>query len=97
MSTHLSTSPLAAALRAGGFVGRLVEPDDPDFDEARAGWNGAIDRRPAAVAYAGDADDVAAAIRAARAPACRSPSAAAGTPPPGAPSATARSASTCAR
>jgi FAD/FMN-containing dehydrogenase len=31
------------------------------------GWNGAIDRRPAAVAYASDADDVAAAVRAARA------------------------------
>jgi hypothetical protein len=67
MSTHLSTSTLAAALRAAGFVGRIVEPDDPGFDEARAGWNGAIDRRPAAVAHAGDADDVAAAIRAARA------------------------------
>ncbi|MGH2800792.1 MAG: FAD-binding protein, partial [Thermoleophilaceae bacterium] len=29
------------------------------------GWNGVIDRRPAAVAYPTDADDVAAAIRAA--------------------------------
>jgi FAD/FMN-containing dehydrogenase len=66
MSTHLSISSLSAALRAGGFVGRLVEPGDPGFDEARAGWNGAIDRRPAAVAYASDADDVAAAVRAAR-------------------------------
>jgi FAD/FMN-containing dehydrogenase len=52
MSTQLSTSTLASALRAGGFVGRIVEPDDPGFDAARAGWNGAIDRRPAAVAYA---------------------------------------------
>jgi FAD/FMN-containing dehydrogenase len=69
MSTPIttSTSPLADALRAGGFVGRLVEPADPDYDSARAGWNGAIDRRPAAVACATDADDVAAAIRAARA------------------------------
>ena len=46
------TSPLAGALRASGFVGRLVEPADPDYDTARAGWNGAIDRRPAAVAFA---------------------------------------------
>ena len=61
------TSPLAAGLRAHGFAGRLVEPADPDYDRARDGWNGAIDRRPAAVAYASDADDVAAAIRAARA------------------------------
>jgi FAD/FMN-containing dehydrogenase len=67
MTTATPTSPLAAVLRAGGFVGRLVEPADADYDSARPGWNGAIDRRPAAVAYAGDADDVAAAIRAARA------------------------------
>ena len=64
-TTTTPTSSLAAALRAGGFVGRLVEPADGGYDAARAGWNGAIDRRPAAVAYATDADDVAAAIRAA--------------------------------
>src|ERR687896_2753283 len=63
----LPTSAIAEALRAHGFVGRVVEPADPDYDSARAGWNGAIDRRPAAVAYASDADDVAAAVRAARA------------------------------
>jgi hypothetical protein len=62
MSTITPTSP-AAALRAAGFVGRVVEPGDADYDRARNGWNGAIDRRPAAVAYATDADDVAAAIR----------------------------------
>jgi FAD/FMN-containing dehydrogenase len=66
MNTTTQTS-LAAALRDGGFVGRLVEPADPGYDEARAGWNGAIDRRPAAIAYASDADDVSVAIRAARA------------------------------
>jgi FAD/FMN-containing dehydrogenase len=64
--SSIPTSPFAAGLRAGGFVGRLVEPGDSGYDRARAGWNGAIDRRPAAVAYASDADDVAAAIRAAR-------------------------------
>ena len=64
-TTTTPTSSLAAALRAGGFVGCLVEPADHGYDAARAGWNGAIDRRPAAVAYATDADDVAAAIRAA--------------------------------
>jgi FAD binding domain/Berberine and berberine like len=68
MSTATTNlTPLAARLRAGGFVGRLVEPGDPGYDDARAGWNGAIDRYPAAIAYAGDADDVAAAVRAARA------------------------------
>ena len=65
--TITRTPTLAAALRAGGFVGRVLEPDDPGYDVARFGWNGAIDRRPAAVACATDADDVAAGIRAARA------------------------------
>ena len=62
-----TTSQIAATLRDQGFVGHIVEPGDHDYDEARAGWNGAIDRRPAAVAHATDADDVAAAIRAAAA------------------------------
>src|SRR4051812_31573939 len=66
MTSTTLTTPMAAALRAAGFVGRLVEPADPDYDRARAGWNGAVDRRPAAVAYATDADDVSAAVRAAR-------------------------------
>ena len=64
--TITRTPTLAAALREGGFVGRVLEPDDPGYDTARFGWNGAIDRRPAAVACATDADDVAAAVRAAR-------------------------------
>ena len=65
MSTVIGSS-LAACLRAEGFISRVVEPGDAGYDEARAGWNGAIDRRPSAIAYARDADDVAAAIRAAR-------------------------------
>jgi FAD/FMN-containing dehydrogenase len=65
METLSTTSTLAAALRTQGFVGRVVEPGQPDYDECRAGWNGAIDRMPGAVAYATDADDVAAAVRAA--------------------------------
>jgi FAD/FMN-containing dehydrogenase len=64
METLSSTSPLASALRAHGFVGRVVGPEHPDYDECRFGWNGAIDRRPAAVAYATDTEDVAAAVRA---------------------------------
>ena len=67
MRSAIASSPLAAALRAGGFVGQIVERGDPGYDDARAGFNGAIDRRPAAVAYASDDDDVAAAIRAVRA------------------------------
>src|SRR5919204_217576 len=67
MTTTTPISSTVAALRAAGFVGHIVEPQHPDYDQARASWNGAVDRRPAAVAYAGDADDVAAAIGAARA------------------------------
>jgi FAD/FMN-containing dehydrogenase len=66
MTTTDHTS-VAAGLRSRGFVGRVVEPTDPEYDAARMGWNGAIDRYPAAIAYATDSDDVAAAIRAARA------------------------------
>ena len=64
-TTASDVSTIASALRARGFVGTLVEPRDPRYDDARAGWNGAIDRRPAGVALAGDADDVAAAVLAA--------------------------------
>lgn len=33
--TTTPTSPLAAELQARGFVGRLVEPADADYDTAR--------------------------------------------------------------
>jgi FAD/FMN-containing dehydrogenase len=59
----MHTTTLTEALRAEGFTGRVVEPGDDHYDTARAGWNGAIDRFPSAVAFATDADDVAAAIR----------------------------------
>jgi FAD/FMN-containing dehydrogenase len=42
--------------------GRLIRPDDPGFDEARAVYNAMIDRRPALIARPADADDVVAAI-----------------------------------
>ena len=60
------STPIAQPLRSHGFTGRVVEPNDSDYDAARAGWNGAIDRRPAAIAQARDTEDLAAAIRAAR-------------------------------
>ena len=42
--------------------GRVATPADPDWDEARAAWNLALDQRPAAVALVESADDVAATI-----------------------------------
>lgn len=65
-TTTTSQSALASDLRANGFAGELIEPDHPKYDEARFGWNGAIDRHPAAIARARDTEDVAAAIRSAR-------------------------------
>ncbi|HEX3433974.1 MAG TPA: FAD-binding oxidoreductase [Solirubrobacteraceae bacterium] len=43
--------------------GHVTQPDDADWDEARAAWNLASDRQPAAVAFVQSADDVAAVVR----------------------------------
>jgi FAD/FMN-containing dehydrogenase len=42
--------------------GRVVEPGAPDYDESRALFNAMIDKRPAAIAYCVDENDVATAI-----------------------------------
>lgn len=49
-----------------GFRGRLIIADDPDYDTARAVWNGAVDRRPRLIARCSGAADVAMAVRFAR-------------------------------
>ncbi|HEV3377624.1 MAG TPA: FAD-binding protein [Thermoleophilaceae bacterium] len=43
--------------------GTFLTPEDEGFDAARAAWNLAVDQRPAAVAFADDAEDVAGAVR----------------------------------
>jgi FAD binding domain/Berberine and berberine like len=43
--------------------GTFLTPADEGFDAARQAWNLAIDQRPAAIAYADSADDIAAAVR----------------------------------
>ncbi|GAA4867839.1 FAD-binding oxidoreductase [Pseudonocardia benzenivorans] len=53
---------LAAAMR-----GTLIRPGDADYDQARAVYNGMIDKRPAAIARCRDTADVVAAVRFARA------------------------------
>src|SRR4249919_3484182 len=49
-----------------GFSGQALTPGDSDYDQARAVWNGAIDRRPAVIARCTTAEQVADAIRFAR-------------------------------
>ncbi|MER8492575.1 FAD-binding oxidoreductase [Mesorhizobium australicum] len=46
--------------------GDLVLPDDAGYDPARKVWNGMVDKRPAAVMYCADADDVVTAVNFAR-------------------------------
>jgi FAD/FMN-containing dehydrogenase len=49
-----------------GFGGELVHPGDPAYDELRGVFNGMIDRHPALIARCTSANDVAAAVNAAR-------------------------------
>lgn len=49
------------------FRGVILGPRDPGYDEARSVWNGLIDKRPALIVRCLSTDDVAAAVRFARA------------------------------
>ena len=51
---------------ATALSGSLLQPGDPDFDEARLVWNGIHDRHPALIARCATADDVVAAVNFAR-------------------------------
>ncbi len=49
-----------------GFHGELIRPDDPDYDDARAVWNGMIDKRPGVIARCAGTADVISAVNFAR-------------------------------
>ena len=49
-----------------GFRGEVIVPEDHDYDDARAVWNGTVDRRPRLIARCSGTADVAAAVRFAR-------------------------------
>ncbi len=60
----VSSVPRPAVVAFGErFRGRLISPNDLDYDETRAIWNGAIDRRPGLIARCADASDVGEAVR----------------------------------
>ena len=52
--------------RLEGVTGRVIRPDDPDYDKARALFYGGMDRRPAAVVKVANATDVARVVSIAR-------------------------------
>src|SRR5438132_8282153 len=57
----------AIARIKGTIKGRVLAPDDPNYDQARQIWNAMIDRRPAVIVQPADAADVGPAIQFARA------------------------------
>jgi len=63
--THPRDDELSAFRKA--FSGRSATPEDAEYDLFRSIWNGAIDRRPALIACCTTSNEVAAAIRFARA------------------------------
>ncbi len=65
MSCNARATAGARAL-SGRFAGRVVMPDDTDWDLARRPWNLAARQRPAAVALPGSAGDVQAIVESAR-------------------------------
>jgi FAD/FMN-containing dehydrogenase len=60
------TQGTMARFELPGFGGKLIHPDDPEYNEARQLFNGMIDRRPALIARCTSAADVALAVNLAR-------------------------------
>ena len=61
-----ATTPTDDERLRNSVEGPVFGPDDEGYDEARAIWNGAIDRRPACIARCSGVADVVAAVRFAR-------------------------------
>jgi FAD/FMN-containing dehydrogenase len=61
----MSTTDTAQVVRsfASGFAGTVVVAGDPDYDTARAVWNGLIDARPALIARCHTLEDIVTAVR----------------------------------
>ena len=59
--SHLSLDEAVPEL-GGQLRGRLVEPDDTNYDEVRAVWNGMVDKRPRLIVQCVGVADVRAAV-----------------------------------
>jgi len=55
-----------STMQIPGFRGDVIAPDHDGYDDARAVWNGTVDRRPRLIARCSGTADVAAAVRFAR-------------------------------
>jgi FAD/FMN-containing dehydrogenase len=54
----LSTPDTLIAAKRAGLTGRVIGPDDPDYDQARTLFSGVFDKKPAVIVRAADAEDV---------------------------------------
>jgi FAD/FMN-containing dehydrogenase len=64
--TETTLDPEATEAFATGVRGPVLRPADPGYDDARAIWNGLIDRRPALIVQCSGAADVVDAVNYAR-------------------------------
>ena len=58
-----TTKPLETTALEAGFAGDVIRPGHASYDEARAIWNGEIDRRPVVIARCRGTADVVAGVR----------------------------------
>ncbi len=70
LSGRPHSSSMAIEKLRQGLRGEVVSPTDAAYDQARGVWNGAIDKRPAAIVFCANPDDVVHAVNHARSRGC---------------------------